>query len=186
MELPCSALCRAKVYTWHRDARWEESTTRKIYFFSLYKILLDKSSVAVRLIGSHLFLAKKWQCILPLIFHPIFLGLLPLQNNDKQRLTFFLSTYPLFFLLDSFPIFPSTFSIFQHRVLTPVQAELLGAVGCVSASERKSCEVQWGARLRPENPGRSWVFLGAVRAVPLVVSADLVLWCASQVAKKCF
>lgn len=159
---------------------------QKNIFLQLYKILLDKSSVAVRLIGSHLFLAKKRQCILPLIFHPIFLDLLPLQNNDKQRLTFFLSTYPLFFLLDSFPIFPSAFSIFQHRFLTPVWAELLGTVGCVSASERKSCEVRWGARLCPENPGRSWVFLRAVCAVPLVASADLVLWCASQVAKKCF
>lgn len=144
----------------------------------MYKILLDKSSVAVRLIGSHLFLAKNGSASCPWFFTQF-----SVIYYHYESLTFFWSTYPLFFLLDSFAIFAPAFSGFQHRVLTPVRADLLGAAGSVSASRRK---VQWGARLRPENPGRSWVFLRAVFAVQLVVSADLVLQRASRVVKNCF
>lgn len=37
VEFPCSAFCRVNLYTWQRDARWEETKTRKMHFFSVYK-----------------------------------------------------------------------------------------------------------------------------------------------------
>lgn len=140
--------------------------TTEMYFFSVYEILLEESSVAVRLIGSRLFSAKNSSASCPWFFTQFFLVYYHYKAGRSRAWHPFWSTNPLFFLLDSFPIFLSAFSILQNcvaplNVTTPVQVDLLGTVGCTPVSRRTCCKVQWWAWLCPK-PSRSRVFLGAV------------------------
>lgn len=94
----------------------------------------DKLLVAVRLIGSHLFLGKKkkkavvFNHILTLIFHLVFLCLLPSQSKHKHSLMLFFSTFSVF-PFGFISHFPSVHSVFHLCVLAPVLPDLLGAAG---------------------------------------------------------
>lgn len=96
----------------------------------------DKLLVAVRLIGKPSLSGKRkkkkkavvFNHILTLIFHLVFLCLLPSQSKHKHSLMLFFSTFSVF-PFGFISHFPSVHSVFHHCVLAPVLPDLLGAAG---------------------------------------------------------
>lgn len=85
---------------------------QKNAFLQRVQILLDKSSVGVRLIGSHLVLTENGGD-LALDFHMIFLCLLPLQSKDKLLASVF-----VFGLFSLFNLCHSRFSLCDDTFLS--------------------------------------------------------------------
>lgn len=147
-----------------------------MYCLSLYKTLLDKSSVAVRLIGS----------CLALDFSPHCPWFITITKQVQAESNIFLKYLPSVFPFGLIPHFSLCLFHFSALCLDTCASRPARCCGLWFGIQEEELRGPVRSQAAPQGPWRELGFPQGCSSVSLVVLADLVSQRASRVVKKCF